>query len=163
GVNQTPWTINVTFNGPLDPSSINGGSVQLVNLGSNPNQPTPQPINLAGKLSFDTATNTLIISLGAAGLTLPTDAYQLTLFGSGAPVLFNRQGTALDGENPEGGTSTGAQLALPSGDGNPGGNFFDSFIVNTTPPSVAEGSLKMDPASDTNIVGDNITTSTLPT
>jgi hypothetical protein len=78
-------------------------------------------------------------------------------------VLSNPQGIALDGENTVGGTSTGAQLALPSGDGNPGGNFFDSFIINTTPPSVAPGSLKIDPASDSNIVGDNITDSTLPT
>ncbi len=53
--------------------------------------------------------------------------------------------------------------ALPTGDGYPGGNFFDSFIINTTPPSVAPGSLTLDPASDTNIVGDEITSSTLPT
>ncbi len=78
-------------------------------------------------------------------------------------MITNPQGVALDGENTVGGTSTGAQLALPSGNGYPGGNFFDSFIINTTPPSVVAGSLTMDPASDTNIVGDDITMSTLPT
>ncbi|MFI5457180.1 MAG: Ig-like domain-containing protein [Isosphaerales bacterium] len=163
GTNQTPWSINITFNGPIDPNSITASTVNLVNLGSNPSQPLDQQINLAGKLSYDSSTDTLIISLGAAALTLGTDAYQITLFGSGSPVLTNPQGVALDGENTVGGTSTGAQLALPSGNGYPGGNFFDSFIINTTPPSVLAGSLKMDPASDTNIVGDNITYSTLPT
>ena len=134
GTNQTPWTINITFNGPIDPNTINANTVKLVDLGSNPRQPLDQDINLAGKLSYDSATNTLIINLAAAGLTLGTDAYQITLFGSGSPVLTNPQGIALDGENTAGGTSTGAQLALPSGNGYPGGNFFDSFIINTTPP-----------------------------
>ena len=131
--------------------------------GATPAQPLNQDINLAGKLAYDSATDTLIINLAAAGLTLGTDAYQITLFGSGSPVITNPQGIALDGENTVGGTSTGAQLALPSGNGYPGGNFFDSFIINTTPPSVLAGSLKLDPASDTNIVGDNITSSTSPT
>ena len=80
-----------------------------------------------------------------------------------SPVVTNLQGVALDGENTAGGKSTGAQLALPSGNGYPGGNFFDSFFINTTPPSVAAGTLKMAPASDTNIVGDNVTKSGTPT
>jgi hypothetical protein len=163
GTNQTPYTINITFNGPIDPNSITSDAVKLTDLGSNPAQPLDQDINLAGKLSYDSGTDTLIINLGAAGLTLGTDAYQITLFGSGSPVLTNPQGIALDGENTVGGTSTGAQLALPSGNGYPGGNFFDSFIINTTPPSVLAGSLKLDPVSDTNIVGDQITSSTSPT
>jgi large repetitive protein len=163
GTNTTPWTINVTFDGPINPDSITADSVKLTDLGSNPAQPLDQDINLAGKLSYDSSTNTLIINLGAAGLTLVTDAYQITLFGSGSPVLTNPQGVALDGENTAGGTATGAQLALPSGNGYPGGNFFDSFIINTTPPAVLGGSLKLDPVSDTNIVGDNITSATSPT
>src|SRR5262249_19966053 len=92
-----------------------------------------------------------------------TDAYQITLFGSGSPVLTNPQGIALDGENTADGTSTGAQLPLPSGNGYPGGNFFDTFIINTTPPAVLTGSLKLDPVSDTNVVGDQITSSASPT
>ena len=135
GVNQTPWTINITFNGPIAPGTINANTVQLVDLGSNPSQPLDDQINLSGKLSYINATDTLVISLAAAGLTLGTDAYQITLFGSGSPVITNPQGVALDGENTTGGTSTEAQLALPSGNGYPGGNFFDSFIINTTPPA----------------------------
>jgi hypothetical protein len=167
GSNITPWTINVFFSGPIDPNTINASTVLLTNLGSNPAAPTNTPINLSGKLSYvsNTATSTyeLVINLAAAGLTLPTDAYQITLLGSGSPVIANPQGIALDGENTAGDVPTGAQLALPSGDGYPGGNFFDSFIINTTPPLIQPGTLKMDPASDTNIVGDNITTSAQPT
>jgi len=170
GDNTTPWQINIYFNGPLDPNTVNSNTVLLVNLGSNPSQPLNQDINLSGKLSYSSSLSStgatqyvLTINLGASGLTLGTDAYQITLFGSGSPVLASPQGVALDGENTVGGVSTGAQLALPSGNGYPGGNFFDSFIINTTPPSVLAGSLKMDPASDTNIVGDNITYDATPT
>ena len=163
GVNQTPWTVNITFNGPISPNTINASTVTLVDLGSNPSQPLDQDINLSGKLSYISSTNTLVINLAAAGLSLGTDAYQITLFGSGSPVIANAQGVALDGENTVGDLPTGAQLALPSGDGYPGGNFYDTFIINTTPPAVLAGSLKMDPASDTNIVGDNVTMSTQPT
>jgi hypothetical protein len=167
GTNQTPWTINISFSGPIDPNTINANTVLLVDLGSNPAAPLDEPINLAGKLSYisdpSTSTYTLVISLGAAGLTLETDLYQITLLGSGSPVIANPQGIALDGENTVGDSPTGAQLPLPSGDGYPGGNFFDSFIINTTAPSILAGSLKMDPASDTNIVGDDITTSAQPT
>ena len=163
GANATPWTINISFNGPLDPNSINANTVMLTDLGSNPTAPIDQPINLAGKLSYDSSTDTLIINLAAAGLTLSTDAYQIELFGSGSPVLTSPQGIALDGENTVGDSPTGAELALPSGNGYPGGNFFDSFIINTTPPSVLAGSLTLDPASDSNIIGDQITSTTLPT
>jgi large repetitive protein len=163
GTNVTPWTINITFNGPLNPSSVNSSSVQLVDLGSNPAAPLDEPINLSGKLTYDVSTDTLVISLAAAGLSLGTDAYQITLFGSGSEVLTNLQGVALSGTNTVGGVSTGAQLALPSGNGYPGGNFFDSFIINTTPPAVLTGSLIMDPASESNIQGSNVTNSTDPT
>ena len=161
---MTPWTINITFNGPIDPNSINANTVKLIDLGSNPAAPIDQNINLAGKLTYDSATDTLIINLAAAGLTLGTDAYQIELFGSGSPVITNPQGIALDGENTVGDTATGAQLALPSGNGYPGGNFFDSFIINTTPPAVAAGlaHARSRPATR-NIVGDEITSSTLPT
>jgi hypothetical protein len=167
GANTTPWTINIFFNGPIDPNTINANTVLLTDLGSNPAAPLDQPINLSGKLSYvsnpTTSTYELVINLAAAGLTLPTDAYQIELLGSGSPVLANPQGIALDGQNTVGGLSTGAQLALPSGTGYPGSNFFDSFIINTTPPLITPGTLKLDPASDTNIVGDNITYSATPT
>ena len=164
GSNTTPLTIDVTFSGPIDPSTLTGSTVQLQELGVTPGS-TAQTISLAGKLAYDSATDTLIINLGASGLSLVTDKYRLTLFGSGAPVIANTQGIALDGENLSNGDdpNSGTQLALPSGNGYPGGNFYDSFIINTTPSSITKNTLAMSPASDSNIVGDNITNSTQPT
>ncbi len=120
GDNTTPWQINIYFNGPLDPNTVNANTVQLVNLGSNPSQPLDQDINLSGKLSYATTISAtgatqyvLTINLAASGLTLTTDAYQITLFGSGSPVLASPQGIALDGENTVGDAPTGAQLRTP--------------------------------------------------
>jgi hypothetical protein len=162
GANATPQTINVTFNEPIDPSTLTGQTVQLEELGIAPGT-TQKFINLAGKLQYISGTNTLVINL--AGLTLPTDSYRLILLGSGSPVIANTQGIALDGEDLSSNDdpNSGVTQALPSGNGYPGGNFYDPFIINTTPPSFVKGSLQMSPNSDTNIVGDDITTSASPT
>jgi hypothetical protein len=164
GSNTTPLTIDVTFNEPIDPSTLTGQTVQLEEMGIAPGT-TQQFISLAGKLSYSSGTDTLVINLGNAGLTLPTDEYRLILFGSGSPVIQNTQGIALDGENISNGDdpNTGTQQALPSGNGYPGGNFYDTFIINTTPSAIVKGSIQMSPNSDTNIVGDNITSSASPT
>ncbi len=53
GTNVTPWTINITFNGPIDPNSINANTVKLIDLGSNPAAPIDENINLAGKLTYN--------------------------------------------------------------------------------------------------------------
>ena len=164
GVNQTPWTINITFNGPISPSTINANTVTLVDLGSNPSQPLDQDINLSGKLSYDSATDTLVINLAAAGLTLghrrlPDHPVRQRVAGAHQPP-GRGPGRRKHGRAAP---RPARNWPLPSGNGYPGGNFFDSFIINTTPPAVVAGSLTMDPASDTNIVGDNITTTDLPT
>ncbi len=164
GTNQTPQTIVVSFSGPLDPTTVNGNTIQLEELGVAPGT-KQQFISLSGKVSYDGATDQIIISLGASGLSLVTDEYRLLLFGSGSPVIADTQGVALDGENLSNGDnpSSGTQLALPSGNGYPGGNFYDTFIINSTPPALVAGSLAMSAASDSNIVGDDITNSTDPT
>src|SRR4029077_17461439 len=94
--------------------------------------------------------------------TLKTDQYRLILRGTGSDVLRDPQGNALDGENTVNGDPNGAQLPLPSGNGFPGGNFYDTFLINTTPPSLTTGTFKLSPSSDTNVVGDFVTTSPLP-
>ena len=117
-------------------------------LGVSGNNAPGTLISLAGKLSYVTATNTLVINLAASGLTLKTDAYQLILVGSGSQVIASPQGIALDGENTDPkqlDDPNNPQLALPSGDGYPGGNFYDNFIINTTPPSVTSGHLQAGP------------------
>ena len=80
------WTINITFSGPIDPSTLTASTVQLEELGITPRHHSTQFINLSGKLTYNSSTDTLVINLAAAGLTLATDAYQIILFGSGSPV-----------------------------------------------------------------------------
>ncbi len=74
GSNTTPLTIDVTFSEPIDPSTLTSSTVQLEELGVAPGT-KQQFINLSGKLSYDSVTDQLIISLGASGLSLPTDEY----------------------------------------------------------------------------------------
>ncbi len=80
-------------------------------------------------------------------------------------MVANTQGIALDGEDLSNGDnpSSGVTLALPSGNGYPGGNFYDPFIINTTPPIVTSGTFQMSSSSDSNIVGDDITNVGQPT
>ena len=133
GANQTPQTIDVQFNSPIDPSTLNSSTVELEALGVTGNNAPGTLISLAGKISYDSATYTLVISLGASGLVLKTDAYQLILIGSGSQVIASPQGIALSGENlsDNDDPTSGMQLPLPSGNGLPGGNFYDNFIINT--------------------------------
>ena len=156
GVNQTPWTINITFNGPISPSTLNASTVQLVDLGSNPSQPLDQDINLSGKISYISSTDTLVINLAAAGLTLgnrrlPDHPVRQRIAGDHQP-----QGVALDGENTQGGLSTGANW--PSlGQRLPRRQLL-RLVHHQHDAAVGRGRHADDaPASDTNIVGDNIT------
>ncbi|MDR3620298.1 MAG: S8 family serine peptidase, partial [Paludisphaera borealis] len=165
GANVTPQYLAVKFSSPIAPSSISSDTVQLQALGVTANNAPGQLISLAGKLSYDIGSQILYISLGASGLTLPTDAYRLILVGSGSQVIFNPQGVALDGENLTNGDdpATGVQLPLPSGNGYPGGNFYNNFIINTVASSITPGTFQLSPSSDTNVVGDLVTYATTPT
>ena len=140
------------FSSPINPSTLNANTVELEALGVTGNNAPGTLISLAGKISYNSATYTLIISLGASGLTLKTDAYQLILIGSGSQVISSPQGIALDGENLSNGNdpATGVQLPLPSGNGLPGGNFYDNFIINTTAPIISTGTFMLGASSDTN-------------
>ena len=69
GANLTPQEIDVQFNSLIDPNTINALSVQLVGSGGDGifGNGNDVPINLAGKLSFNNATHTLVINLSGAG------------------------------------------------------------------------------------------------
>ena len=128
----------------------------------NGNSPNDKFYNLSGKVTYVASANELVINVGAAGLTLPNDEYRITLLGSGANVIADPQGDALDGINTLNNDPNNPQLALPSGNGFPGSNFYTTFVVNTTAPSVVPGSFMLAPATDSNIVGDFVTNITKP-
>jgi large repetitive protein len=170
GTNVSPQTIQFTFDNVLDPNSVTNQTVLLQASGGDgifgnnnvlPGQTTSTDkfIDLSGKLVFDPTTKTVTINFG--GLKLPNDEYRIILEGSGSDVLTDPTGNALDGENTVGAAPNGAQLAIPSGNGVPGGNFFVTFTVDTNPPSVVPKTFVLAAASDTNR-RDGITSINLP-
>ncbi|SIO62070.1 Subtilase family protein [Singulisphaera sp. GP187] len=166
GSNSAPLTINIQLNHNLDPSTVTNKSVLLQASGGdgifgNGNSVDDTFIDLSGKLSFNPTTSVLTIHLADAGVVLKDDAYRVFLLGSGANVLRDPQGAALDGENTAKDDPNGAQLPLPSGDGFPSGNFFLNFTVNTESAQVLPGSFVLATPSDTN-VRDYITYNNLP-
>lgn len=167
GTNKPIETINVQFDHSLDPTTVNGQTVLLEASGGdgifgNNNNANDKFYDLSGKVTFNSSTNILTINVGAAGLVLQSDKYRLFLLGSGSSVLKDPQGNILDGENTANNDPNGAQLALPSGDGFPGGTFYDTFIINTAAPSLVKGTFQLDSSSDSNISTDKITNVNTP-
>jgi hypothetical protein len=167
GSTQSPLAIWVRFDNRLDPATLNSRTVILQASGGdgifgNNNNAADRTIDLSGKLSYTAGNQTLMISLAGISPALSNDQFRLTLFGDGSDVIRDPQGNALDGENTAGASPTGAQQALPSGNGIPGGNFFLSFSIDSNPPSVLPGSLRLAATSDTGRVGDNITSQGAP-
>ncbi len=151
GVNQQLQTIALKFNEALDPTTISAMSVVLVGSGGdgifgNGNDVT---FSLAGRLTYTNTASGSVLTINMAGLNLPTDEYELTLDGNGSNVIKNLQGNALDGENTPNDDPNGVQQALPSGDGQPGGNFYLQFTIDMHPPTLVPGSFQLDPSSVT--------------
>ena len=155
GTNIAPQSIQIKLDHTLDPNTINNQTVLLQASGGdglfgNGNSTADRSIDLSGKLAFDPTTNTLTISLANSGLILTNDEYRIILIGTGSQVIRDPQGNALDGENTVGGSATGSQLILPSGNGVPGGNTYVTFTIDTHPPAIVPGTFVLDPTTDTN-------------
>ncbi|OJW22580.1 MAG: hypothetical protein BGO49_00940 [Planctomycetales bacterium 71-10] len=165
GSNQTPDYVQFNFSSPIDPNTVNADTVKLEALGRTGNNAPGTFISLAGLLSYDVNGKFIRVSLANSGINLTSDAYRFVLIGSGSSVLANPQGVALDGENLSNNNdpATGVQQPLPSGNGDPGGNFYSSFIINTVPSQIIPGTFGLSAASDSNVVGDKVTNVTTPT
>ncbi|RUL88389.1 S8 family serine peptidase [Tautonia sociabilis] len=150
GSNRVPQEIFFQFDERVDPQTINAQTVLLQASGGdgifgNANNPGDRTIPLSGRLAFDPDTRRLSIKLGAGNLLLSNDLYRIVLVGSGGNVIRDPQGNALDGENLG---PNGLPLALPSGDGFPGGNFILPFTIDTRAPSIVPGSFGLASPSD---------------
>ncbi len=165
GVNQVPNQIDIKFNHKLNLSTVTSNTVLLVGSGGDGNFTDNNNItySLNGRVSLD-ATG-LVIIINTAGMTLPTDEYEITLKGTGSNVIQDIQGNALNGANTGNNNDpNGTQLPLPSGSSSypPGSNFTLKFAVDTHAPSIVAGSLQMATASETGVKGLPITNSTTP-
>ncbi len=162
GTNKPIQTIQVTFDDPIDPSTLTSSSVVLEASNGTGNFTNPIFYNLSGKLSLDPTDRILTINLGSAGLVLNNDEYRLIIYGNGPDVVKDTTGLALDGQDVKNDNPANPQLALPSGSGAPGTNFFDTFVLNTAAPAVVPFTFGLDPSTDSNIVGDDVTNVNLP-
>ncbi len=131
GTNKTIQTIQIQFDGPINPTTLNNQTVLLEASNGTGVFTNPLTFNLSGKLSYNSATHVLTINVGAAGLVLSNDEYRIILEGNGSNAIASPQGTALDGQNVLNDDPANPQLPLPSGSGTPGTNFFDTFVINT--------------------------------
>ena len=134
-----PQSIQIKFNQQIDPATINGivgdprGLRRRRDLRQR-QQPADQFINLAGLLSFNSATDILTINPRGSSPAAATanDEYRLILKGTGSAVIRDTDGLALDGLNLD---ANGNQLPLPSGaDHFPGSDFQVTFTIDTHPP-----------------------------
>jgi hypothetical protein len=151
GVNQQVQSLQIKFNEQLQANTITNLSVLLVGSGGDGifGNGNDVPFDLSGRLSYANTAAGSILTINMAGLNLPTDEYEITLEGTGANVIKNTKGNALDGQNTTNGDPNGTQLALPSGTGTPGSNFYLQFTVDTHAPSLVPGTFMLAPSSVT--------------
>lgn len=127
-VTTLPEQILASFNQDMDASTVNQVTFQLTRSGgdgqfTNGNEVlvTPSSVSLSG-------TNPRLAVMDLAGVQSVGDRYQVTIAGTGANLVLDIKGQALDGE---------FSGVLPSGDGVEGGDFVAEFSVEGLQPTLA--------------------------
>ncbi|WP_435005816.1 Ig-like domain-containing protein [Tundrisphaera lichenicola] len=146
----------ITFDGPIDPATINSGNIILFRAGdsNNTNYYGPNQViltNQAGsRITYNPANLTVTIDLtGVSQLLLPTDRYALIVTTGVHDAVGNSINGQFSGVFPSG---------IPNGNGT---QFFQGLgLVTLFPPQVA--SLTLAPQSDSGIQGDNNTSNKTP-
>ena len=123
-----PPDITAGFDQDIDASTINDVTFTLIRSGGdgtfgdgNEEAITPASVALSGM-------NPRLAIMDLTGVSAIEDRYQVTLHGSGANIILDVGGVALDGEYAGG---------FPSGDGIEGGDFVVEFDVQGIQPSLA--------------------------
>ena len=155
--NQYLETIRFRFDRRLDSATINTQSLILEAAGGdrvfgNANSVNDRQIDLTSRISYDPAAGQVTVNL--AGLTPPlggSDLYRLTVRGDGTNVIRDPLGVTMDGENTFDASPVGVQLALPSGDDLPGGNFYFFYETDVISPADILNAPVLQPSSDSNL------------
>ncbi len=117
---QTPPTqITAGFSRDLDPATVNATTFTLTASGGDGNFDSGNEVQIAAA-SVMRGLNAATAVFDLTGVTLDNDTYQVTMFGTGADVIMDVNGNALDGE---------FVAAFPSGNGMAGGDFVSRFTV----------------------------------
>ena len=114
-----PTQIIAGFSRDLDAATVNATTFTLTASGGDGNFNSGNEVQINGA-SVMRGLNPATAVFDLTGVTLDNDTYQVTMLGTGANVIRDVNGNALDGE-------FGA--AFPSGNGTEGGDFIARFTV----------------------------------
>jgi len=117
---SAPTQIVAGFTEDLVPASVNAATFTLTASGGDGNFNSGNEVQI-NAASVMPGLNPATAELDLTGVALANDTYQVTLFGTGADVITDVNGNALDGE---------FVAAFPSGDGTAGGDFLAQFTVD---------------------------------
>ncbi|MFO7907651.1 MAG: right-handed parallel beta-helix repeat-containing protein, partial [Pirellulaceae bacterium] len=124
--------VHVTFDAPLEPATLYPLNFELIGAGGDEDftdgDEVAWPIT---DVDWNAATYTATLTTDPPCAYLPRDLYRVVA----SDTLQTPCGLHLDGEFPAGGTATD----LPSGDGQPGGDFVAEFEVLNAPPLAHHG------------------------
>jgi hypothetical protein len=112
-----PASVVAMFDRELDTTTVNSTTFLLDGSGGDG---TFGDGNETSVSASSITTTPLSATFDLTGVTLPNDTYQVTLLGSGATIIMDLDGNALDGE---------FSGTFPSGDGAAGGDFAANFSL----------------------------------
>lgn len=125
---NSPTSIRAVFDREPDPSTVNGNTFMVEGSGGDGTFADGNEVLIvAGSITVP-ASNTSSAVFNLGGAVLADDTYQVSLLGSGASMILDMGGNALDGEYSG---------AFPSGDNAQGGDFQAEFTVATPAPAGA--------------------------
>ena len=123
-----PPDISAGFDRDIDASTINDMTFTLIRSGGDGTFADGNEIVIVPASVALSGMNPRLAVMDLMGVSAIEDRYQVTLHGSGANMILDISGTALDGEYSG---------AFPSGDGTEGGDFVVEFEVQGIQPSLA--------------------------
>ena len=123
-----PPDISAGFDRDIDASTINDMTFTLIRSGGDGTFGDGNEIVIVPASVALSGMNPRLAVMDLMGVSAIEDRYQVTLHGSGANMILDISGIALDGEYSG---------AFPSGDGTEGGDFVVEFEVQGIQPSLA--------------------------
>jgi len=123
-----PPDISAGFDRDIDASTINDLTFTLIRSGGDGTFGDGNEVVIVPASVALSGMNPRLAVMDLTGASAIEDRYQVTLYGSGANMILDISGTALDGEYSG---------AFPSGDGTEGGDFVVEFEVQGIQPSLA--------------------------
>jgi hypothetical protein len=123
-VTAMPSSIAAGFDRDLNAPSVTTATFTLQRAGADAMLGTADDVAVTPVSVTVPTGNPRSAIMDLSGVTAVSDAYRVTLVGTGPATILDLAGNALDGE----------PAALPSGDGAPGGNYTATFTVAAAAP-----------------------------